>query len=610
MAQIDKVQLQSYYQNPGDIYSDTKTESVSELIADQHNETDSRLSAGLAAAVAPGSVDATKLAASSVTRPKIAPGAIDASKLDPTLLSYQTNIAIANKFNLVDVQLADIAINVKSFGAVGNGATNDRTAIQAAIDACPVGGTLLLPPTLNGYLLKNTSLSDTELLLITKPIRFVGLKEYSKLLIDDSVPNTCDVIRMSPNMIYDGSNYELEGITIRTVTNNSMAGRHAINLDTSGSGQLFKRLLVYRCEFYATGGWSIYTSSNPTDTNGCLFTSQIDKNIMYSGIYLNRAGDSIIISDNVITGYNGFYADLVFGSNSMVFRENNFTARGGFMYKNGNNLKILYNNFEVAYNPMSLVNNAYIDIDGPASDHLYTVDIIGNNLTYRGTAQSAVNGIRVNNSRTTNIEGNYLANNGGQIIIITNQAVNTHLGRNLYSCPSSEGYGYITDNGADTVRTLTRVTEPSGVVNLYQFSDGNMNNKGAVRRDVFNTHLIEGTGTGIAYSRYLYNEANVGTLKHGITSARRRTTGTIDSEVELVYLLSNIFAFATQGFALYNGGDGSRKFQGRLSVPTTGTYVKGDVVFNNNPSPGGYAGWICTTSGTPGTWKGFGQIEA
>ena len=42
--------------------------------------------------------------------------------------------------------------------------------------------------------------------------------------------------------------------------------------------------------------------------------------------------------------------------------------------------------------------------------------------------------------------------------------------------------------------------------------------------------------------------------------------------------------------------------------PTSGNYVKGDLVWNNNPQPTGYVGWICVREGTPGEWKPFGQI--
>jgi Pectate lyase superfamily protein len=44
-------------------------------------------------------------------------------------------------------------------------------------------------------------------------------------------------------------------------------------------------------------------------------------------------------------------------------------------------------------------------------------------------------------------------------------------------------------------------------------------------------------------------------------------------------------------------------------LPTTGTYNKGDLIYSTNPTPGGYVGWICTASGTPGTWNTFGAIN-
>ena len=46
------------------------------------------------------------------------------------------------------------------------------------------------------------------------------------------------------------------------------------------------------------------------------------------------------------------------------------------------------------------------------------------------------------------------------------------------------------------------------------------------------------------------------------------------------------------------------------SAPTTGTWQQGDIVWNVFATAGGFAGWICTTAGTPGTWKTFGVIAA
>ena len=56
-------------------------------------------------------------------------------------------------------------------------------------------------------------------------------------------------------------------------------------------------------------------------------------------------------------------------------------------------------------------------------------------------------------------------------------------------------------------------------------------------------------------------------------------------------------------------GSISAAYSARTSVPTTGTWAQGDFVRNSAPAEAGVAlskyvvfGWICTVSGTPGTW--------
>jgi len=46
------------------------------------------------------------------------------------------------------------------------------------------------------------------------------------------------------------------------------------------------------------------------------------------------------------------------------------------------------------------------------------------------------------------------------------------------------------------------------------------------------------------------------------------------------------------------------------AAPTTGTWRVGDKVWDVTPSAGGTMGWVCTTAGTPGTWKTFGAVTA
>jgi hypothetical protein len=51
-------------------------------------------------------------------------------------------------------------------------------------------------------------------------------------------------------------------------------------------------------------------------------------------------------------------------------------------------------------------------------------------------------------------------------------------------------------------------------------------------------------------------------------------------------------------------------FTVNVTFPTTGgPYALGAIVWNSNPIPGGIVGWVCTTAGSPGTWKAFGPIS-
>lgn len=45
------------------------------------------------------------------------------------------------------------------------------------------------------------------------------------------------------------------------------------------------------------------------------------------------------------------------------------------------------------------------------------------------------------------------------------------------------------------------------------------------------------------------------------------------------------------------------------AIPTNGIWIKGDILYNTNPLAGGYIGWVCLANGMPGTWKQFGLIE-
>ena len=59
---------------------------------------------------------------------------------------------------------------------------------------------------------------------------------------------------------------------------------------------------------------------------------------------------------------------------------------------------------------------------------------------------------------------------------------------------------------------------------------------------------------------------------------------------------------------------GAVKYQDHIhqylnGVPDSGTYTRGDIVWNTEPEVGRCVGWVCVRTGSPGTWMPFGEIK-
>lgn len=58
------------------------------------------------------------------------------------------------------------------------------------------------------------------------------------------------------------------------------------------------------------------------------------------------------------------------------------------------------------------------------------------------------------------------------------------------------------------------------------------------------------------------------------------------------------------------GVTGGRQMTNGTAAPSSGEWARGDIVWNTAPSAGGTPGWVCTTGGTPGTWKEMANLAA
>lgn len=53
-----------------------------------------------------------------------------------------------------------------------------------------------------------------------------------------------------------------------------------------------------------------------------------------------------------------------------------------------------------------------------------------------------------------------------------------------------------------------------------------------------------------------------------------------------------------------------KKFEVGSSMPSSGYYNKGDIIWNDDPKATDYVGWVCTAAGSPGSWLPFGIIAS
>ena len=60
---------------------------------------------------------------------------------------------------------------------------------------------------------------------------------------------------------------------------------------------------------------------------------------------------------------------------------------------------------------------------------------------------------------------------------------------------------------------------------------------------------------------------------------------------------------------VHNAVTGKKTLYG-TAAPTAGTWVVGDKMYDTAVAAAGYMGWVCTTAGSPGTWKTFGAVTA
>jgi hypothetical protein len=354
-------------------------------------------------------------------------------------------------------------VNVLDFGAVGDGVTDDTVAIQAAINALsPLGGTLYFPK--GAYIVSDAN-ADNACLTVTAPIQFLGAGAfYTSIQPAASVAGTVNTITVSPNVSYDQTLMSFKNLSLGNLSNGTRAGNHGIFCSTANAGQNLPKFTVENCAIQQGGGYAIYhLNSAVNNVNGGMYAAYINNNTLKGGVRLENSGDSIVVSNNIMSGTGtGVYAALVTGASLLSILDNNITTTASaIIILSGMRVNILRNNIE--HYTVGSNSNAVIDI--VASGGTYVAGVIQQNLISAFGATDATKLIHIREARGTLFQDNtFLAGVGGiTAVYVDTTCSDIRIGANSYNAAVATK---INDLGIGTMGVVkTPTLQNSWVVN-------------------------------------------------------------------------------------------------------------------------------------------------
>lgn len=623
--------------------------------------------------------------------------------------------SLGEKIDDIDSQLADNAINVKQFGAKGDGVTDDTIAIQNAINyiAQRNGGIAYMP---NGtYLVSSSLIMYSKVKLQGSSYKLVEIRDHANL-------GQNPIILAQGTLEQRLNNITIEGIKIR----NGSASTGSYSGDKNGIYALYvDDITIKRCMITEIEGRFGFAPRRCTDIN---ILENVFYRCTYSACSILEECENVKVLDNTIdtltsltapntytitTGYDGATGVVQFPVKNMWVERNiikNNPRWEGIDSHGVQNMWIRENyveNCRIAVMVGSadercierqsknifIENNIFIQGDGEIDHHgiyvggkiEYPIEnaiIKGNEIIGFGASNTGSitmdfikngevsfnkinkyryigirigpgnNDIKINNNYLGDIEVKNANKYGGGILISDHGNVNISIENNIsrpssnekspyYFIYSSPKYNNIKLKNniftGDTIKYLgmslanfqPNVSLPA--IALFYMC------KGDVLYDINENPLYFVTGpekghsgnrplnkyvfSGVSGSNILTLDTYVpgATLTYGIgcNVTVPISTGTLSA---IIIALGNDYIKIDKPLpeditseevtnAVATWVRAPLPIVKLSAPPTTGTYERGDIVYNTNPTAGGYLGWICTAAGTPGTWKGFGLIE-
>ena len=500
-------------------------------------------------------------------------------------------------------------MNVRQFGAKGDGVTDDKNAIQNALNT---RSKIIIPESTNPYMISGVVqvYNDVTFYGTLKMIGTTGLAGTSCLLIQDYRD---DKILHITNPLIDGNRD-----TTQPYERADIEFSHGI--DIKGS----KNLLIEGGSIINCQGDSICINASPTN-RWC-------ENIEINNLYCDQpfrnclsivSGVNIRINNCRMYNRNGYRCTLVEPNPDGTLKNGNIVFDGGYYYGDARCVMGSYalaDIDDITYKNLTIENsdNCNLPINNSQPNPINTilhnltienVTIITTNtlteLPLRVSDTLRINGLKINNPF------NYMSIYGKNITI---ERLDIDIDTDYET-------GSVTVNGKKVIIHRCRFNYKNKTSSffpaLYIVSpeqaivDSNLflNNRNAVGLSVpqGQTATIDSAIiTNNVFTAFDATNRHGVNIMNGVTVNQLIVTDNIIGEN-----LSNLY-YIVSGTVVKGIGNNITNASTYYDTmaPTSGNYIVGDIVINKTPTAGGAYGWVCTTAGSPGTWKEISTIEA
>jgi hypothetical protein len=553
----------------------------------------------------------------------------------------------------VYAELCDAFASVKDFGAVGDGTADDTTAVLAGVAYLKArgGGTLYFP--------QGTYKVTAEILLDSPGIMFKGTgrrKCYPGVFVPSAnaqstimpVHSGRNCIRIFNAALNAATTLTFEDINFATLETGS---RPTAAFGFDGSGNFHRDYVWERCgihgftsafDTYNTGGdmaFGVARISHCTISrnnwiarnitgqwNGFVFRENEAGQNLTGGFDLK--GHSITIVDNLLEGQpdvikvsgnyrgtriEGNYFESTSGSYTLWLSEtiDAHVGKNTWITCTSTEPVRLYND----------VNTRYLDTMPPSTLGSWLPQLENNVVgpTGIGSASCAVlydsrlvstaeiNSTEIGGFTTAgganasphktipNSVGGSVTTSGTGILTFTKAALSLPTGTWFAVAIAVSYDSALAKEPVMELRVNSGITDGYANPVFYNFSRTNVNVKD---RTVIYWGVVKATNAVTSFQVIFY--------PYGISPAAGLTYTISQPEI---YNMGTTLPTQRDGIGITHPSVPHKTLFTAAAVPSAGTWQLRHQVLQSSPAAAGFIGWVCTTAGTPGTWKTFGAIS-